>query len=655
MTTKTSFFQSLNYAVFALILILLIPLSGSAQGFFQQMAEHDQKRRAAGLPQPINVSPESARTKFSFFLTGSLVFDHATGLMWNRCAEGQSWNGTTCVGVAPFLTDSGHKARLLAKKGMRKPFADELASIVICNKGLHNDSSPILFVKSVENFQSNKTLNICTRESGYFDDFAFIFPKRAIGNYWTSDFDTSNTNFLAFYFSAHHAHGIHSKNVGCSSGGCGWGVNESLLLLVQHESETTAETFWFRNAERYNEEATKIPPTRLKWEQKNIVFKTVAISRWPIPPLSRTLTVKATEYVRTSAQDLPTVRVKPVRPEAQEETYTKGEFETTAAFEARKIDTKAKNAAAAEASYVAEVSAYEKEIQERQNATRVAEANVKNKEFVQSKLQEAWNDLWPELLGNPVLTGVEYNADKGLFEATLVAQRGGWSQKISAPVPISDAPRVKQDLLSGKIAPEVTFLYPSMNIEWVLIENAAQRVKRFADANNLIGSLESLIGEFPTSAEAANARRRVFELAKTSKELAYLVEKHSSWSEAKDAAKRIPVMQQSAFDEAKRRGSSSAWQEFMDAFGGTDTRQLLKQAATAKSSAISREEREQRESQERWERDRPRREAADSNRRSCENQRQSCVAQCPPPATGFKLDSSARNHCLFSCERISCN
>jgi hypothetical protein len=56
--------------------------------------------------------------------------------------------------------------------------------------------------------------------------------------------------------------------------------------------------------------------------------------------------------------------------------------------------------------------------------------------------------------------------------------------------------------------------------------------------------------------------------------------------------------------------------------------------------------------------DRGRRESESQSgqtRQLCEAQKKTCLAQCPPPAQGFKLDSSARNHCLFRCDDIKCN
>ncbi len=52
----------------------------------------------ATIAQPYIFSPD-----------GSEVTDQKTGLIWRRCAEGMSWDGTSCAGVASTFT---HEAAL---------------------------------------------------------------------------------------------------------------------------------------------------------------------------------------------------------------------------------------------------------------------------------------------------------------------------------------------------------------------------------------------------------------------------------------------------------------------------------------------------------------------------------------------------------------
>ena len=61
--------------------------------------------------------------------------DEATGLRWKRCAEGQSWDGETCVGGAETLTwqqalQRGAEASFADRDDWRLPNVKELASLV---------------------------------------------------------------------------------------------------------------------------------------------------------------------------------------------------------------------------------------------------------------------------------------------------------------------------------------------------------------------------------------------------------------------------------------------------------------------------------------------------------------------------------------------
>lgn len=61
---------------------------------------------------------------------GSEVLDTQTGLIWQRCSLGQTWNGTTCTGAASFHTWTGAiaKARAIGN-GYRLPNIRELKSL----------------------------------------------------------------------------------------------------------------------------------------------------------------------------------------------------------------------------------------------------------------------------------------------------------------------------------------------------------------------------------------------------------------------------------------------------------------------------------------------------------------------------------------------
>lgn len=347
----------------------------------------------------------------------------------------------------------------------------------------------------------------------------------------------------------------------------------------------------------------------------------------------------------------------------------RGEFETTATYEARKRDAQAAHEASVKQAYVSAMQVYQaaqrtnQEDMTRQRQAQAAfEARMETPAGWAPLLDEAWKEVVAKHLGDPILTDVSYDADRQVFNATLRSSMGTFSKPVAVPVPIDRAPAMKADLLSGKIAPTVTLRFPGPEVTWELVENDALRKQRFNEANNSIAQLESLIAEYPQSAEAKLARTRIFQVPSTSKELIAVTSRLSSWPEASTGRARLREVQMAEWKAAEAMNTSSSYKNFIDNFAGGDSQGLLARARSARQTAEANEaarerraEAERREADARYERDRPRREAEEANRRNCENLRQSCIAQCPPPAQGFKLDSSARNHCLFRCDEIKCN
>lgn len=65
---------------------------------------------------------------------GSEVKDTATGLIWRRCSEGQTWSGSTCTGTAATYTHENALLRAKTEatssgKAWRVPNVKELSSI----------------------------------------------------------------------------------------------------------------------------------------------------------------------------------------------------------------------------------------------------------------------------------------------------------------------------------------------------------------------------------------------------------------------------------------------------------------------------------------------------------------------------------------------
>lgn len=78
-----------------------------------------------------NIAANTPNSRFSMLNDGKEIKDTLTGLVWQRCTLGQSWNGTTCIGKAIRLNwqDAQEKAQGLGN-GYRLPTLMELQGIV---------------------------------------------------------------------------------------------------------------------------------------------------------------------------------------------------------------------------------------------------------------------------------------------------------------------------------------------------------------------------------------------------------------------------------------------------------------------------------------------------------------------------------------------
>lgn len=74
--------------------------------------------------------PAHAQARYSYSADGAEVSDAQTGLVWQRCSQGQSWSGSTCTGSASTYTHE--QALTLAKTQplWRLPNVKELSSLV---------------------------------------------------------------------------------------------------------------------------------------------------------------------------------------------------------------------------------------------------------------------------------------------------------------------------------------------------------------------------------------------------------------------------------------------------------------------------------------------------------------------------------------------
>jgi len=66
---------------------------------------------------------------------GEIIRDTNTGLEWQRCSLGQTWNGQTCIGNAASYNWDEARAAANNLTEWRLPTIDELRTLVFCSSG----------------------------------------------------------------------------------------------------------------------------------------------------------------------------------------------------------------------------------------------------------------------------------------------------------------------------------------------------------------------------------------------------------------------------------------------------------------------------------------------------------------------------------------
>ena len=102
---------------------------------------------------------------------GEIVRDIGTGLEWQRCKVGQTWNGDELACDGEYSTYAwSDAANLTAPGGFRTPSIQELQTLIYCSSGLQ--------------FSFGKTL--CDSDSQYPTIVEDVFPNGESGRVWSS-------------------------------------------------------------------------------------------------------------------------------------------------------------------------------------------------------------------------------------------------------------------------------------------------------------------------------------------------------------------------------------------------------------------------------------------------------------------------------------
>ena len=568
------------------------------------------------------------------------VTDPRNGVIWKRCAEGFDWNGSACVGSAQPVNwfdamEIAKKGRFQNKRDWRVPTKLEATWVVgvigVCRL---ND------FKKGEYAASGMIAHSLRNDS---------FP----GTFWSStpwDGYTSSAWYFDFYdggISAINRNKYHYVRLVRSDRNIGAEFNQEYTQRVQPQNtqkENQLMALGFSDSSEVESLVKKMQQSSypaVSWKASNHLPNDAG-------NLYSSNLLKPNEYVLTALAGLVKVDQKPqpvalasvpAAPRdlaARQTQLSKGEFESTAQLSARQAAADAK----AQSEFDQDQRAFEASKRDYAAAVK-QQADTQAGALADSNDPEKYKALAAKhlpqavalALGNPVLSDITYDADKQVFNAILKSSRGAFSQAVTVAASQAQAPKLKQDLLSQKIAPVVTLQLPSLVATMVLEENTALREASFTQANNSPRKLLELIAEYPNSAEARAAKQR------------------------------IPAAQREAYDAAVRSNSSSAYQSFIGDFAGADTQKLLPQAEKAKQVAAQREERErqakvaqerreQADREEQYRRDAPAREARARASQMCEAQKQSCLASCPAWRSGSSNDTHFS--CNSRCNGISC-
>jgi serine/threonine protein kinase len=146
------------------------------------------------LPPLVQNPPQYVQHGHYLIHSDGTVTDTRTKLMWKRCAEGQTWDGKTCVGEAKKMTwyecmPNGKQKTWPAFAGhndWRVPTLEELKSLVYCSSGqpkIWNDTG-----KQCEGDYQTPTID------------QTAFPNTPVTWFWAASPYASNSSYSWFVF-----------------------------------------------------------------------------------------------------------------------------------------------------------------------------------------------------------------------------------------------------------------------------------------------------------------------------------------------------------------------------------------------------------------------------------------------------------------------
>lgn len=124
--------------------------------------------------------------------------DPKTGLTWQRCSLGQTWNGYDCDGTPKTYTfDQAQEAVKALGRGWRLPAASDLASLIRCDTGFKGN------IQLPDRRGGMKTMpNECNDGATRPTIDTTVFPNTPYGWYWSASpyAGSPNSAWVVFFY-----------------------------------------------------------------------------------------------------------------------------------------------------------------------------------------------------------------------------------------------------------------------------------------------------------------------------------------------------------------------------------------------------------------------------------------------------------------------
>jgi len=215
---------------------------------------------------------------------------------------------------------------------------------------------------------------------------------------------------------------------------------------------------------------------------------------------------------------------EPVKPKKSDTVVpnklTKGEFETTTNF-AKRVKTEKMRIKKVNENlkqqYKTELDRYNLELEAQKKIYQHMLLQNRKPEIIHQTYEEAASEALVMLLGDPVLSNFQYNADEQIFRGVVQSEFGNFERKVEFFVQREKAKKFKDKLIDTRLIPSITF-----HIDWPklifsdlkIVTNTFKEEQDYALAKkkDTINAYETFIKYHPEAPQIIQAKRRINEI-----------------------------------------------------------------------------------------------------------------------------------------------